>query len=206
MRRSHDPYRPITPARVAPSPPAIQLAKCARPATKATQRVLLKIGQLRAPPAAVFVAEPHGGSGDGGGSQRRRRDRARSPRSTRLLRRKPVTLVTSSYVTRSSWSNTALCFARYLSLQCLRFFGNHEQFAATRATPGCGLFHEPPRAFSRLLFLLLSAHPILIGAATADFLRPRVDWANFYAPCPCSGPSCSLSSSTDARHAHSPGA
>ena len=35
---------------------------------------------------------------------------------------------TSSYVTRSSWSKTALCFARYLSFSCFFFFPNIEQF------------------------------------------------------------------------------
>ena len=38
------------------------------------------------------------------------------PSSTSVLRLNAGSLTTSSYVTRSSWSNTALCLARYLSL------------------------------------------------------------------------------------------
>lgn len=39
----------------------------------------------------------------------------------------PGSLTTSSYVTKSNWSNTALCFARYLSRHCFFFLPNIEQ-------------------------------------------------------------------------------
>ena len=43
------------------------------------------------------------------------RTKAFLPRSTRVLRWNAGSRTTSSYVTRSSWSNMALCLARYLS-------------------------------------------------------------------------------------------
>jgi hypothetical protein len=39
---------------------------------------------------------------------------------------------TSSYVTKSNWSKTALCFAKYLSLYCFFLRPNIEQLTANR--------------------------------------------------------------------------
>ena len=49
------------------------------------------------------------------------------PSNTSVFRLNAGNLTTSSYVTRSSWSKTALCLARYLSFF---FLANHEQFTA----------------------------------------------------------------------------
>ena len=50
-----------------------------------------------------------------------------SPSNTKVFRLNAGNLTTSSYVTRSSWSKTALCLAKYLSFF---FRANHEQFTA----------------------------------------------------------------------------
>jgi hypothetical protein len=41
-------------------------------------------------------------------------------------------LTTSSYVTKSNWSKTALCFAKYLSLYCFFLRPKIEQFTASK--------------------------------------------------------------------------
>lgn len=46
------------------------------------------------------------------------------------------TLTTSSYVTRSNWSNTALCLAKYLSRYCFFFRPKIEQLTAMKHTFG----------------------------------------------------------------------
>ena len=52
-----------------------------------------------------------------------------SPSNTSVFRLNAGNLTTSSYVTRSSWSKTALCLAKYLSFF---FRANHEQFTARK--------------------------------------------------------------------------
>lgn len=41
-------------------------------------------------------------------------------------------LTTSSYVTKSNWSKTALCFAKYLSLYCFFLRPKIEQFTVNK--------------------------------------------------------------------------
>lgn len=48
----------------------------------------------------------------------------------------PGTFTTSSYVTKSSWSNTALCFAKYLSRHCFFLRLKMEQLTAERERRG----------------------------------------------------------------------
>lgn len=74
----------------------------------------------------------------------------------------PGTFTTSSYVTRSSWSKTALCFARYLSRHCFFLRLKMEQLTARKEcwekerkikrwiSFECHLQYAPPEKFSFL--------------------------------------------------------